>query len=47
MSGYPGQYQTSTVPNPTPLQTALGTASVLGGIFGGYKNNPNLKDYPQ
>jgi hypothetical protein len=39
MSGYPGQYQTSTVPNPTPLQTALGTASVLGGIFGGSKNN--------
>ena len=38
MSGYPGQYQTSTVPNPTPLQTALGTASVLGGIFGGNRN---------
>jgi len=33
ISGMGNQYQTSTVPNPTPLQTALGTASVLGGIF--------------
>ena len=29
-----GQQSTIT-PNPTPLQTALGTASVLSGIFGG------------
>ena len=34
IAGYPGQYTTSTMPNPTPLQTALGTASVLGGIYG-------------
>ena len=27
--------QSTIVPNPTPLQTALGTASVLSGIFGG------------
>ena len=33
ISGMGNQYQSSTVPNPTPLQTALGTASVLGGIF--------------
>jgi len=35
--------QSTVTPNPTPLQTALGTASVLSGIFGGqdkYKNNP-------
>jgi hypothetical protein len=33
ISGMGNQYQSSTMPNPTPLQTALGTASVLGGIF--------------
>ena len=38
ISGYPGQYQTSVMPNPTPLQTALGTASVLGGIYGNIRN---------
>tara|TARA_Y100001963_G_scaffold157190_1_gene252707 strand:+ start:198 stop:1025 length:828 start_codon:yes stop_codon:yes gene_type:complete len=27
--------QSTVTPNPTPLQTALGTASVLSGIFGG------------
>jgi len=32
-----GQQSTIT-PNPTPLQTALGTASVLSGIFGGGGN---------
>ena len=34
--------QSTVTPNPTPLQTALGTASVLSGIFGGNKqqNNP-------
>ena len=34
ISGYPGQYQSMSQPNPTALQTALGTASVLGGIYG-------------
>jgi hypothetical protein len=38
IQGYPGQYQTSTMPNPTPLQTALGTASVLGGVYGNIRN---------
>ena len=33
-SGMPGQYQSSVTPNPTPLQTALGTGSVLSGIYG-------------
>jgi len=30
--------QSTITPNPTPLQTALGTASVLSGIFGGNQN---------
>jgi hypothetical protein len=38
ISGYPGQYQTSTMPNPTPLQTALGTGAVLSGIYGNIRN---------
>jgi len=36
-SGMPGQYQSSVTPNPTPLQTALGTGSVLSGIYGNMK----------
>ena len=46
ISGYPGQYQTSVMPNPTPLQTALGTASVLGGIYGNIRN-PGATSQPQ
>ena len=38
ISGYPGQYQSMSQPNPTALQTALGTASVLGGIYGNVQN---------
>ena len=34
ISGYPGQYQSQVTPNPTPLQTALGTGAVLSGIYG-------------
>ena len=30
----PFGFQSTVTPNPTPLQTALGTASVLSGIFG-------------
>ena len=26
------------MPNPTPLQTALGTGAVLGGIYGNVQN---------
>jgi len=33
-SGMPGQYQSQVTPNPTPLQTALGTGAVLSGIYG-------------
>ena len=35
-SGAPGQYQTTVMPNPTPLQSALGIASVAGGLMGNY-----------
>jgi hypothetical protein len=38
MGGYPGQYQFSSIPNPTPLQTALGTGATLAGIYGALKN---------
>ena len=37
-SGAPGQYQSSVMPNPTPLQTALGTGAVLSGIYGNWKH---------
>jgi len=35
-SGAPGQYQSTVMPNPTPLQSALGIASVGGGLLGNY-----------
>ena len=35
-SGAPGQYQSMVTPNPTPLQTALGIATVGGGLMGNY-----------
>ena len=40
MGGYPGQYQWSAQPNPTPLQNALGIGSVLGGIYGNVQHGP-------
>jgi hypothetical protein len=38
MGGYPGSVQQSFVPNPTPLQTALGVGTTLSGIYGAIKN---------
>ena len=38
MGGYPGQTQTTNIPNPTPLQTALGVGTTLAGIYGAVKN---------
>jgi hypothetical protein len=38
-SGMPGQYQSQVMPNPTPLQTALGTGAVLSGIYGNMSGN--------
>jgi hypothetical protein len=34
MGGYGNQYQFQQQPNPTPLQTALGTGASLAGIYG-------------
>ena len=45
ISGYPGQYQSTVTPNPTPLQTALGTMSVLGGVYGNIANPGASKGY--
>ena len=38
MGGYGNQYQFQSQPNPTPLQTALGTGATLAGIYGAVKN---------
>ena len=37
MGGYPGQTQQTNIPNPTPLQTALGVGTTLAGIYTGFK----------
>ena len=42
MGGYPGQTQTTNIPNPTPLQTALGVGTTLAGIYGATRPNANL-----
>jgi len=42
LAGYPGQFQSSVTPNPTPLQTALGIASVGSGVLG---NLAKYKEY--
>jgi len=34
MGGYPGATQTTNVPNPTPMQTALGAGATLAGVYG-------------
>ena len=46
MGGYPAAFQSTTVPNPTPLQPALGVGTTLAGIYGTVKNagvNPFAK----
>jgi hypothetical protein len=40
MGGYPGGTQTTNVPNPSPLQTALGAGVTLAGIYGGLGGKP-------
>jgi hypothetical protein len=43
MGGYPASGITQTaVPNPTPLQTALGVGTTLAGIYGAINNPQNL-----
>ena len=44
MGGYPGQTQTTNIPNPTPLQTALGVGTTLAGIYGGFQK-PGKTDF--
>ena len=38
MGGYPVRTTTTNIPNPTPLQTALGVGSTLAGIYGTVKS---------
>jgi len=42
MGGYPGTFTTTNVPNPTPLQTALGVGTTLAGIYGAVNNPQSL-----
>ena len=42
MGGYPGQTVSTNVPNPTPLQTALGVGTTLAGIYGGLSGKTNF-----
>ena len=44
MGGYPGTTQTTNIPNPTPLQTALGVGTTLAGLYGAFKN-PTTTDF--
>ena len=47
MGGMRGTGTTTTnIPNPTPLQTALGTGATLAGIYGAIKNPGSLKSIP-
>jgi len=47
MGGYPAQYQFTSQPNPSPLATALGVGSTLGGIYGNIrgKSPVNINTY--
>ena len=36
MGGYPGTTRTTNIPNPTPLQTALGVGTTLAGLYGAF-----------
>ena len=42
MGGYPAQFQSTIVPNPTPLQTALGVGTTLAGIYGATRPNASI-----
>ena len=45
MGGYPGQTTQTAIPNPTPLQTALGVGTTLAGIYRGF--NPPIQRFTQ
>ena len=42
MGGYPGQTVSTNIPNPTPLQTALGVGTTLAGIYGATRPGSNI-----
>jgi hypothetical protein len=42
MGGYPGQVQQSFVPNPSPLQSALGIGTTLAGLYMGRKEGGRI-----
>ena len=42
IGGYPGATQSTNIPNPTPLQTALGVGTTLAGIYGAISNPSKL-----
>ncbi len=44
LGGYPGQYQSTVMPNPTPLQSALGIASTGAGIYGAVTGSYNPRN---
>jgi hypothetical protein len=46
MGGYGNQYQFQQQPNPTPLQTALGTGATLAGIYGALQPNSQMSSIP-
>jgi hypothetical protein len=46
MGGYGNQYQFQSQPDPTPLQTALGTGATLTGIYGALKSPGKLTSIP-
>ena len=43
MGGYPAQFTQTNIPNPTPLQTALGVGATLAGIYSGLKPPQKIK----
>ena len=45
ISGYPGQTQTTSTPNASALQTALGVGTGLAGIYGGLTGNNPFKAF--
>ena len=45
MGGYPAQFQTTNIPNPTPLQTALGIGTTLAGLYTGFR--PPVQQFQQ
>ena len=37
IAGYPAQFQSQTVPTPSPLQTALGAGATLAGVYRAFR----------